>query len=143
MRVTNGDAYAIPSCILPKNVADRSIDIELGIKIFLRFKSGADIVRKLVHALSRFQRRYSRPNILANRFSRILGGLIFEDDDRGDGLAVFRQLQLKAIESLMGFDNMRGPGHRAVALLVCRNPRNCLKNPTVPMPRIFAVGYSE
>ena len=43
----------------------------------------------------------------------------------------------------MGFDNMRGPGHRAVALLVRGNPRNRLKNPTVPMPRIFAVGYGK
>ena len=58
-------------------------------------------------------------------------------------LPVFRQLQLQPIEPLMGFDNMRGPGHRAVALLVRGNPRNCLKNPTVPMPRVFAGGYGE
>src|SRR3954468_5154275 len=51
MGFTNCDAYAIPPSLFPKNVGDRNINIEFGIKVFLRFKSGAGTMCKLIHTL--------------------------------------------------------------------------------------------
>ena len=139
MRFTNCDAYAIPPCVLPKNVTNRSINVELGIKVPLSFESCGDIMRELIHAFSRFKRRYSWPYILADCFTRIVRGLVFEDDDRSDRLTIFGQLQLQTVESFVRFDNMRRPRDRAVALLMRGNPRNRLEYPTVSMPRVLPV----
>jgi len=38
---------------------------------------------------------------------------------------------------------MRGAGGCTVALLVCCNPRDRLKNPAVSVPRVFATRYSK
>jgi len=91
VRFANGNAYAIPPCIFPKDIIDRGIYIEFRIKVFLRFKSCADIVRKLVHAFSRFQGGYARPHILANCFSWIVRGFVLEDDNGSNSLGVIRQ----------------------------------------------------
>src|SRR3954469_6148237 len=81
VRLTNGNAYAIASGFFPQDVVDRGVNVELGVKVFLRFKSCADIVCKLVYALSRFKRRDSGPHILPDRFARIVRRLVFKYGD--------------------------------------------------------------
>src|ERR1700722_13586428 len=43
----------------------------------------------------------------------------------------------------MSLESMRRAGNRVLGVLMRRNPRNCLKNPTVPMPRVNALSDRE